>query len=276
MSTIQPISYLTDFDGRKYLESRFFSAVDDIPNAGQNTLLSCRLFYQTQVIQFYKRYRSKWNNNTARLLAFSSGPSIEGLISVVPHVNEIIFSAHTEGERKEVELWKFEKDGAHDWSSHFKRTVYELENVTGNTAWNDREKLLRQRITAIIGCDIFQDYPLSIKQDPFEIISTGVFLEAACNTLLEYKAAVKKLVSLLKPGGFLTMCVIERQTFYMINKKKWPSLPVTLEQVKEALADAGMVVLVTERDPASIQDIENPIISDYKAVLFVAAQKVEI
>ena len=268
-------SYLTDFDGRNYLKSRFFSDIDRVPNAEDKMLLSCRLFYQTQVIQFYNKYSSKWDNNTVRLLEFSGGPSIEGLISAVPHVNEIIFSAHTEGERKEVELWKFEKDGAHDWSNYFKKIVCELEKVTGDTAWCDREKLLRQRVTAIIGCDIVQDYPLSIKQDPFEIISTSFCLEIACSTFHEYKAAVKKLVSLLKPGGFLTMFIVERETFYRVGQKKWPTLPVTLEQVKEALADAGMVVLVAERDPASIHDIENPTISDYKAVLFVAAQRVE-
>ncbi|XP_065917675.1 nicotinamide N-methyltransferase-like [Dysidea avara] len=267
MSTVQ-ISYLTDFDGREYVKS-FYNAVDGNPQEKGFTLL-----YRTQVIEFYKRYNSKWDNNTARLLEFSGGASIVGLISAVPYVNQIIFSAHTESERKEVELWKFEKDGAHDWSDHFKFAVNELENITGNAARQDREKLLRQRITAIIGCDIFQDYPLSIKQDPFEIISASLCLEVACSTYLEYKAAVKKLVTLLKPGGFLTMFVVERETFYMVGEKRWPCFPVTLEQVKEALADAGMVVLVAERDPAPIHDIENPIISDYKAVVFVAAQRV--
>ncbi|XP_065917668.1 nicotinamide N-methyltransferase-like [Dysidea avara] len=130
-------------------------------------------------------YNSKWDINTARLLEFGGGPSIAGLISAVPYVNEIIFSAHTEGERKEVEQWKFEKDGAHNWADHFKFVVNELENITGDTAWFDREKMLRQCITAIIGCDIVQDYPLSIKQDPFQIIYTSLCLEAACKTYTE-------------------------------------------------------------------------------------------
>ena len=263
------MSYLAEFDGREYLKI-FYSTSD-----GSSEEKGFALFHRKQVIRFFKKYNSKWDNNTARLLEFSGGASVAGLISAVPYVNQIIFSAYTEGERKEVKLWKFEEDGAHDWSDHFKLVVNELENITGDTAWSDREKLLRQRITAIIGCDIFQDCPLSIKQDPFEIISTSLCLEAVCKTYLEYKAAVKKLVTLLKPGGFLTMFVVERDTFYMVGKKRWPCFPVTLEQVKEALADAGMVVLVAERDPAPMNQIQNPTVSDYKAVLFVAAQRVE-
>ena len=255
--TAAQISYSSDFDGKGYVKS-FYSAVEGHPKEKGLTLL-----YRTQIIEFYKKYSSKWDISTATLLEFSGGPSIAGLISAAPYVNQMIFSAHTEGERKEIEMWKFEEDEAHDWSIHFKFAVNELEKIPGDAAWQDREKILRQRITAIIGCDIFQDYPLSIKQDPFELISTSLCLEVACSTYVEYKAAVKKLVALLKPGGFLTMFIVERQTFYTVMDKRWPCLPVTLEQVKEALVDAGMVVLIAERDPASIHGIENPIMSDY-------------
>ena len=71
------------------------------------------------------------------------------------------------------------------------------------------------------------------------------------------------------------MLIVGRQTFYMVGEKKWFCLYLTLEQVKEALAEAGVEILVAERDPAPMEQIQNPVISDYKAVLFVATQKVE-
>ena len=61
----------------------------------------------------------------------------------------------------------------------------------------------------------------------------------------------------------------------MVGEKKWFCLYLTLEQVKEALAEAGTAILEAERDPAPMDQIQNPIISDYKAVAFVTAQKVE-
>lgn len=45
--------------------------------------------------------------------------------------------------------------------------------------------------------------------------------------------------------------------------------------MKEALAEAGTVVLVAERDPAPMEIIQNPVQSNQKAFVFVAAQKVE-
>ena len=270
MNTSEASSYAKEFDCKTYLQL-YYS-----PLKGNPDVKEAAFFYQNQVLSFYKKYNSKWDNDTARLLEFGGGPSIAGLIIAVPYVNQIIFSAYTEGERKEVELWKFEKDGAHNWSDYFQFAVNEIENMTGDTAWRDREILLRQRIAAIIGCDIFQHYPLSIKQDPFEIICTSLCLEAACKTYIEYKSAVKKLVTLLKPGGFLTMFIVERETFYMVGNKKWSCLYLTLEQVEEALIDAGMVVLVAERDVAPINQIQNPVASDCKALLFVAAQRVEL
>ena len=153
--------------------------------------------------------------------------------------------------------------------------VNEVEHIAGDNAWREREELLRKRITNIIPCDIFSDNPLLVKQEPFEIVTTSLCLECACTTYAEYKEGVKKLVGLLKPGGFLLMLLDERETFYMVGEKKFSCLSLTLEQVKEALVEAGTAILVAERDPAPMELIQNPTTSDYKAVVFVAAQKVE-
>ena len=71
------------------------------------------------------------------------------------------------------------------------------------------------------------------------------------------------------------MFMEERETFYMVGKKRFDVLYLTLEQVKEALVEAGTTILEVERDPAPMDQIQNPIVSDYKAILFVAAQKVK-
>ena len=270
MSVLSGKSYLAEFDCKEYL-SLFHSSCEGNSNEKGNND-----FHNMQFYHFYTKYSSKWNNKTARLLEFGGGPVITSLISAVPYVNQITFAAYTESERKEIEMWKHGKEGAHDWSSDFKYVVYEVENIVrDDTQWQAREGLLRKRISNIIACDIFCENPLLIEQEPFEIISTSLCLEAACTTFTEYKEAVKKLVRLLKPGGFLLMFIVERETFYMVGDKKWFCRYLTLEQVKEALAEAGTAILEAARDPAPIDQIQNPTVSDYKAVAFVAAQKVE-
>ena len=52
-------------------------------------------------------------------------------------------------------------------------------------------------------------------------------------------------------------------------------MALSLPNTREALTEAGTVVLVTKRDPAPMEIIQNPVQSNHKAFVFVAAQKVE-
>ena len=142
-----------------------------------------------------------------------------------------------------------------------------MERTSGSAAFQDK----------IISCDITQEHPIGPTEEPapFTVISTSFCLESALETFSEYKVAIKRLGKLLKLGGYLIMAVVEDQTFYTIGPHKWSNLPVTMEQVKEALVEAGFVVLMAEREPTSVEAIQNPTISDEKAFLFLAAYKVK-
>ena len=119
----------------------------------------------------------------------------------------------------------------------------------------ERATLLRDCLT-ITSCDIQQEHPIGIgspSETPFSIISTNLCLESACSTYDEYKAAVKKLGSLLQRGGYLVIFGVERETFYRA---------------------AGQTQCKCERDPAPMHLIQNPICSDYTSTIFVAGFKV--
>ena len=189
-------SYLDEFDTKEFL-STYFASPEGNPNEK-----GVFHFYGEQLYNFYTRYNSKWNQRTARLLQFGGGPVITSLISAAPYVNKITFSAYLGSERKEVELWKHGKSGAHDWSSHLRYAMSNVEYISEADAWHKREELLRQRVTHIIPCDIHCDNPLLTEQEPFEIVTTSLCLEVACTTHAEYKTGIKKLIGLLKPGAF--------------------------------------------------------------------------
>ena len=197
-----------------------------------------------------------------------------GLISAAPYVSEIVHTAYTADERREIELWKNEMDGAHNWKPTFQHVVGELESKVGDEALQEREALVRSRLK-ILGCDITQEDPIGPTEEPmpFSIICTSLVLEAACKTYVEYKASIKKLGKLLKLGGYLVMVAIENETFYKVEDHKFPVLTLTLRKIEEALEEAGFVVLMTEREPVPMAIVQNPIIFDGKAFLFLAAYK---
>ena len=93
MNTCQGEDYFTRFDCKDYLW-QYYSAP------------SPQSFHLTCVHNFYATCNTKWDKRNARMLEFGGGPVIDSLISAAPYVREIVFSAYTENERKEVELWK--------------------------------------------------------------------------------------------------------------------------------------------------------------------------
>ena len=268
MSTFQGEDYTTCFDCRAYLREYFSSP------SGSADEKEAQSFHLAHVNNFYVKYNTKWDKRNARMLEFGGGPVITNLISAAPYVREIVFAVYTENERKEIELWKDSEQGAHDWSPFFQYVVNKLERKKGESAWQEREALVRNQIKAIIACDIFQEYPLEKKQEPFDIVSTSLCLEAACKSYDDYKMAVKKLGKLLKLNGLVMITAVEGETFYMVGGKRWFCLILTLDQITEALKLAGFEILEADRDPAPVEQVNNPTVSDYKAMLFVVAQKV--
>ena len=108
MSTLNERPYYEEFNSKEYLNS-FFGSLEGNPH------LKGRFTWRwEQTYKFFTRYSCKWDNKTARLLEFGGGPAIAPLINVAPYVDQITFSAYLESERKEVELWKYGKEGAHD------------------------------------------------------------------------------------------------------------------------------------------------------------------
>ena len=267
MTFFHGVDYRTHFSSKQFLQE-YHSACE-----GDWTWV--RHFRLRQRHNLFQRYSCKWDKDRAKYLEFGGAAVVVDLISAEPHVAEIVHAGYTQDERKELELWINKQEDAHDWTFAFQQVVGELERK-GDEAWKDREAALRSKIK-IISCDIKQEHPIGPTEEPapFTVISTSFCLEAACETFTEYKMAIKKLANLLKLGGYLIITGVEDETFYTIGQHKWSALPVTMEQVKEALVEAGFVVLMAEREPTSVESIQNPTISDGKALLFLAAYKVK-
>ncbi|CAI8041216.1 Nicotinamide N-methyltransferase [Geodia barretti] len=263
MSLLHQSQYLTHFSTKLYLEAYYSNVESDY-------------FRMRLLHEFFRKYSSKWNRGSARLLDFGGGPVILNYISAAPHVAEIVHAAYKDDERKEIELWKNDAEGAYGWNPHIMHVVSELEGLKGNDAWQERAALMRSKIK-VVSCNIFDKHPIDPSENPnsFSIVCTSLCLEGACETVDGFKAGIKKLVRLLRLGGYITILFVEDQTYYYIGEEKWASLPISLAQVKEAVEEAGCVVLISERDPMPLKHFENPTYDDAKACVFLAAYKVK-
>ena len=265
MSLIEKTEYSTNLDVKHYLQTFYCNL-----HAEWTTR-----FRVNMMKDFFRRYSSKWDSRTAKLLDFGAGAVIMNYISGAPHVAEIFHAAHTADERREMELWKSGAEEAHDWRPALEFVVGEVEGFGGGEAsWRERAASLRSKIR-VLGCDIHDEHPIGPTEPrSFSIVCTSFVLESVCSTYENFKFSIAKLVKLLKLGGYLVIIFVEDQTFYTIGQEKWAVLPVSLEQVRKAVEESGCVTLMVERDPSPIHLMENQTVSDQKSCSFIAAYRV--
>ena len=109
---------------------------------------------------------------------------------------------------------------------------------------------------------------------PFDAILTTLCIEETCTDFESYKANIQRLVGVLKPGGYLFIGTMLGMTFYRVKGQVIQATPLTEEQVKEALTNAGLVV---EKASLYTSTTDDPIESneaDFTHLSFILAKKI--
>lgn len=76
-----------------------------------------------------------------------------------------------------------------------------------------------------------------------DCVLTFLAMECACLDVDTYRAALRRLADLLKPGGHLVTMVTLGFQSYVVGPKKFPGVYLERETVEKALQDAGCQVL---------------------------------
>ena len=206
-----------------------------------------------------------------KLLDFGCGPVIANVISASQYVSDIVQAEYTPQGRVLLEQWlKRDPSFTFDWSPHFKYIVQTLEGRS-EAEVKEREESLRQKIKAIVPCDITQDPPISQEYaGPYDILVCCCVLGGTAKTLHDYEEQLKRLYSLIKPGGYLLFAVptapIENEScnhFYLIDKKKFTVFWLSVRRLSPLLEEIGFTVIDTKSK-------DNPILEGAKITFFSA------
>ena len=226
------------FNARKYLEERCpgdeFKSLD--PRIHTQWGLRCLHI-------FYEKFHKNWDNSTASLLEFGSGPYIHTLISAAPYVNKIYHTDYLEECRQEALIWKNKDPKAYDWSPYFQFVVNTLEGKSGMDAVIERQELLRSKFQDSLFLDMKSSGPLLPAQlKLFDIVYTGFCVESIASSLEEYKAIMKKIFHLLNQNGYLVMLANQGCTWYMVNEEKYPTYPIRIDEIVATLEEVGFTL----------------------------------
>ena len=121
---------------------------------------------------------------------------------------------------------------------------------------------------------MLKDPVLDHPSRPFDAILTILCIEETCTDFESYKANIQRLVGVLKPGGYLFIGTMLGMTFYRVQDQVIQATPLTEEQVKEALTNAGLVVKNESLYESSTDDPIEKNEADFTHLSFILAKKI--
>lgn len=189
-------------------------------------------------------------DNKLKILDYGCGPVVMYLISAAPLAEEIVMADKVPQCLNEVKRWIDGDHRAFDWTAHFHYVVRNLE-CKGQKEAEEREIELRQKIRAIVRCDIFEDNPIEAGYEgPYDIVMSNMCIDGVCRSAEEFEVAIEKLAHLVRPGGKFTAITNSYPTLgkcctYGVGEaaasEKFPSVSITVEFLQTTLANAGFV-----------------------------------
>ena len=184
---------------------------------------------------------------TVKVLDYGAGPLMLSCISSAAKASEIVLSDYTKGNRKALGQWLNGDSAAFDWTPHFRYVVQELEGK-GEEEVDERQKMVRKLVKAVVHCDITQDPPITPGYDqPYDVVITSLVMEGAATNSEEYLANITRLGKLVKPGGIILYYGVEnKQGYYQIGDHHFPNFYATAEFALKGFRDAGFDDLSVE------------------------------
>ena len=198
--------------------------------------------------------------NSMKVLDYGCGPNPMFASSLSPVAKDIVLAEFDESHRQFLEDWLTEKPGTHDWSFYF-QYIRDQQKKRNGIGAEVTEEDVRKKISAIVPCDIQHEFISKEHEGPYDIALSSLCLEAACKNMAQYNEAMKKLVSLVKPGGYVLIFSTIRENadvgYYFVKNVKFFDLALQRKCVLEAMQSTGLTLLQEETFQCLPSDTHN-------------------
>lgn len=174
-------------------------------------------------------------DNELTVLEFGGGPTIIGLIAAAQRANEIHYCDYLLTNRAVIEEWLAGSADAFDWSPFIAQT---LQYEAANTTVAERAEQIRRVLTRVMPCDIFKSPPVAT-DTVYDVVMAHYCLDAVTDSRAEWINNIRKLKTLLKPGGTFVMSSLREAHFSDFGGSRFPNVYLMEEDVREALLAAG-------------------------------------
>ena len=243
-------NYRADFDAQSHL-TEFYSNPSSPTDVYSN-------FMVTNLHQFF--HSVPLPQTELKVLEYGCGPVIANVISASLYASSVVLAEYTPQSRALIEQWlKRDETFFFDWSPHFKYIVQTLEGRSEAEA-KEREETLRQKIKAVVPCNLTQDPPLPKEHTgPYDILISCLVIDVTATSIEEYEDQWKKFSLLVKKGGYLLIVVGTSSTdekfcfdHYTLKGKNFNVLLPSQQYLFSLLKKFGFSIDNTAEHPSDI------------------------
>ena len=159
------------------------------------------------------------------ILCFGCGPTLHHMFLAAPRATEIILADYIPENLAEIERWRRQDAGAHDWTP-FVRYTLQCESGREPTEGeiDDRMSLLRGKITALVHADASLADPLGpAYRGRFAGVLSPYCAEATTSDKATWIRHCRNIATLVRPGGLFLTSAVRRCHQYKAGTRYFPT-----------------------------------------------------
>ncbi|XP_033728087.1 indolethylamine N-methyltransferase-like isoform X1 [Pecten maximus] len=233
------VDYQSEFDPEWYINTFYGSVLNEVSQSDQKT--DNRL--QFNLLQFnLEKYHEVFHSGIVKggsLLDIGTGPSIHSIISACRHVDDVYLSDIAPQNRKVLtDWWKSDKLLIEKITEY----VFGLEKSGQTVA--EWQQTMKEKVRDVLSIDVTLVKPFGGGCDvtQFDIITSSLCLEAAAQTLDQYRSNAANVSSLLKSGGHLILNGVLGQSWYRVGEVKFACVSLTREDIESIFVSCGFEI----------------------------------
>ncbi|NDJ52392.1 MAG: hypothetical protein GYB68_04795, partial [Chloroflexi bacterium] len=180
-------------------------------------------------------------NDGITVLEFGGGPTIIGMIAAARRASEIHYADYLPANRDVVQDWLSGNEDAFDWNPFIQRTLqYEDKSPLSDAAVSARAQQIRNAVTRVLACDIFQTPPVHTDQ-LYDVVTAHYCLDAVTESKEAWYENILKMKRLLKLGGTLVISSLQEARFSNLGGNKFLNVFLQENDVSAYLERAGFL-----------------------------------
>jgi hypothetical protein len=192
---------------------------------------------EEDMFRFYAAALRAIGRHLPSALEIGCGPVLHRAAQTVRWTDRLDMADFNDDNLRELRMWLENDPKAFDWSVYIggKNGVVDIEGDGGTLA--EREQLLRSRVH-LMNCDLNNEQPLG-KPASYPLVSCHYCAEWVIPNPEGYKQTLRRLSSLVEPGGWLLLSGVHDTEWCMVNNRPVHCARIRDTEIRSTLESLG-------------------------------------